>query len=64
MATITTEKYKTAAVEGIGDPILQKALFNLQERFGKGTAEAYRRLPELFAVDWLPAEEGETAAVH
>jgi L-lactate dehydrogenase complex protein LldF len=46
MANVNTEKYKAAAMEGIRDPILQKALFNLQERFGKGTAEAYRRLPE------------------
>ena len=46
MATITTEKYQSAAVKGIGNPILQDALANLQERLGKGAAEAYRRLPE------------------
>ena len=46
MATDTTEKYQSAAVEGIRNPILQEALANLQERLGKGAAEAYRRLPE------------------
>lgn len=46
MATVTTEKYRTAAAEGIRNPILQDALANLQERLGKGAAEAYRRLPE------------------
>jgi L-lactate dehydrogenase complex protein LldF len=46
MATDTTEKYQSAAVEGIRNPILQEALANLQERLGKGAAEAYQRLPE------------------
>jgi L-lactate dehydrogenase complex protein LldF len=46
MANVTTEKYKSAAAKGIGNPVLQKALANLQERLGKGAAEAYRRLPE------------------
>jgi len=46
MATITTEKYRSAANEGIGNPVLQDALANLQERLGKGAADAYRRLPE------------------
>ena len=46
MATITTEKYRSAATEGIGNPVLQDALANLQERLGKGAADAYRRLPE------------------
>ncbi|HSO17997.1 MAG TPA: LutB/LldF family L-lactate oxidation iron-sulfur protein [Desulfosarcina sp.] len=46
MATVTTQNYRSAATAGIGNPVLQKALANLQRRFGKGTAEAYRRLPE------------------
>lgn len=46
MAKIETEKYKAAAAEGIRDPVLQKALANLQERFGRGTAAAYLELPE------------------
>jgi len=43
---IATEKYRSESRRGIGDRVLQRALANLQERFGKGTAEAYRRLPE------------------
>ncbi len=46
MANFATEKYKSAAVQGICNPILQKALANLQARLGHGAAEAYRRLPE------------------
>lgn len=46
MVDIATESYRSRAVEGIANPVLQKALVNLQDRFGKGTAEAYRRLPE------------------
>lgn len=46
MAIVETEKYKTAAAKGVGDPVLQKALANLQERFGRGTAAAYLELPE------------------
>ena len=46
MVNITTEKYTSKAIEGIGNPVLQKALMNLQDRFGKGTARAYRQLPE------------------
>jgi L-lactate dehydrogenase complex protein LldF len=46
MAEITTEKYRSEALKGIGNPTLQQALANLQNRFGKGTAECYRRLPE------------------
>jgi L-lactate dehydrogenase complex protein LldF len=46
MAEITTEKYRKEALKGIANPVLQRALVNLQNRFGRGTAEAYRRLPE------------------
>jgi L-lactate dehydrogenase complex protein LldF len=43
---IATEKYKSEAIKGIENPVLQQALANLQGRFGRSTAEAYRRLPE------------------
>jgi L-lactate dehydrogenase complex protein LldF len=46
MSTISTEKYVAGAKKGIADPVLQQALAGLQDRFGPGTAEAYRRLPE------------------
>jgi L-lactate dehydrogenase complex protein LldF len=46
MIRITTEKYREEAIKGINDPVLQKALAALQVRFGRGTAEAYRNLPE------------------
>ena len=46
MIRITTEKYRDEAIKGINDPVLQKALAALQVRFGRGTAEAYRNLPE------------------
>ncbi|MCG6910211.1 MAG: iron-sulfur cluster-binding protein [Deltaproteobacteria bacterium] len=43
---ITTEKYKAVARAGTENPVLQKALAGLQARFGRGTAQAYRELPE------------------
>jgi len=43
---VTTENYRNNAIKGIGNRVLQKALYNLQVRFGRGTAEAYRKLPE------------------
>jgi L-lactate dehydrogenase complex protein LldF len=46
MSAISTEKYIEEARRGIANPVLQKALVGLQDRFGRGTAEAYRRLPE------------------
>jgi L-lactate dehydrogenase complex protein LldF len=46
MAEIACEHYKNRAATGIADPVLQRALVNLQHRFGRGTAEAYRNLPE------------------
>jgi L-lactate dehydrogenase complex protein LldF len=46
MSEIGTEKYIDEARRGIANPVLQKALTGLQDRFGRGTAEAYRRLPE------------------
>ncbi|MCF8050560.1 MAG: iron-sulfur cluster-binding protein [Desulfobacterales bacterium] len=46
MTRITTEKYRQQAAKGAADPVLRGALANLQNRFGRGTAECYRRLPE------------------
>ncbi|HSV94175.1 MAG TPA: lactate utilization protein B [Desulfobacterales bacterium] len=46
MSDITTERYTEEARRGIADPVLRKALAFLQDRFGRGTAEAYLRLPE------------------
>jgi len=46
MSDITTEDYVEEARKGIRDRVLKKALEGLQDRFGRGTAEAYRRLPE------------------
>ncbi len=46
MAQVTTQQYRHKAAEGIGNPVLQKTLANLQDKFGKGAAQAYRRLPE------------------
>lgn len=40
------QTYKSEARKAINNPVLQKALANLQERFGKGTAAAYKKLPE------------------
>ena len=42
----TTRDYKPESARGIQDPVLQKALTLLQNRFGRGAAEAYRQLPE------------------
>jgi L-lactate dehydrogenase complex protein LldF len=46
MTGLASAKYRDEAVKGINDPVLQKALAALQVRFGRGTAEAYRKLPE------------------
>jgi L-lactate dehydrogenase complex protein LldF len=46
MFKISTEKYVEEAKRGIADPVLRRALSSLQDRFGRGTAEAYRKLPE------------------
>ncbi len=41
-----TSNYKTKAEAAIKDPVLQRALANLQQRLGRGAAEGYRRFPE------------------
>jgi L-lactate dehydrogenase complex protein LldF len=46
MMRLTARKYSDEAIKGIKDPVLQKSLAALQVRFGRGTAEAYRKLPE------------------
>ena len=43
---MNTSNYKSKAKVAIKDPVLQKALENLGQRFGRGTAEGYRKLPE------------------
>ena len=46
MAKITTQNYVAEAGKAIKNQVLQKALADLQHRFGRGTAECYRQLPE------------------
>jgi len=46
MTDITPENYVAEARKGIKDQVLQKALADLQLRFGLGTAIAYQSLPE------------------
>ncbi len=46
MAEIRTEHYKSEARKAIKDRTLQGALADVQDRLGKGTAKAYRELPE------------------
>ena len=46
MSEIKTEKYVEESRKGMQDPVLQKALADLQQRFGRGTAQAYKQLPE------------------
>ena len=46
MAEIKTEYYKQNAVKAIGDPILQNALSNVQNRLGPATALCYQKLAE------------------
>ena len=42
----TPEKYTSNARKAAANPVLQKALVGLHERFGRGTALAYQQLPE------------------
>lgn len=46
MTKITTENYVAEARKAIQNRVLQRALADLQNRFGRGAAEAYRQLPE------------------
>lgn len=46
MADPSPRQYRKIARQAIGDPVLQGALANLQNRLGKGAAQAYLSLPE------------------
>jgi L-lactate dehydrogenase complex protein LldF len=46
MAKITTENYVAEARKAVKNLVLQGALADLQQRFGRGAAAAYRQLPE------------------
>jgi L-lactate dehydrogenase complex protein LldF len=46
MTKIAPENYVTEARKAIKNRVLQGALADLQTRFGRGTAECYRKLPE------------------
>ncbi len=46
MSEITTENYVSEAKRAIKNRVLQKALDDLQQRFGPSTALAYQQLPE------------------
>lgn len=46
MVDIRTEQYRAAAGKALGDPHLQSALKNLQNRLGKGALATYQQLPE------------------
>ncbi|MBC8441333.1 MAG: iron-sulfur cluster-binding protein [Deltaproteobacteria bacterium] len=46
MSDIKTEFYKQNAAKAIKDPVLQHALFDVQNRLGPATALAYKNLPE------------------
>ena len=46
MSEITTTDYMAEARKALKDPVLQGALADLQNRFGRGAADAYRKLPE------------------
>jgi L-lactate dehydrogenase complex protein LldF len=46
MKTIRPEDYRSTARKALKDRVLQAALADFQDRLGKGTARAYRELPE------------------
>ena len=46
MSEITNADYIAEAKKALNDPVLQNALADLQARFGRATALAYRNLPE------------------
>ncbi len=64
MTQLHPETYREAARKAIGDPVLQKALAGLQARFGRGAAEAYRRLPEGPHLRHTAHEIRERAVAH
>jgi L-lactate dehydrogenase complex protein LldF len=46
MSEIRTELYKSEARKALKDHVLLNALADVQERLGRGTAQAYQQLPE------------------
>ena len=64
MPDISPETYVKVAKKGIANPVLQKALAGLQDRFGRGTAEAYRRLPEGPELRFKAHDIREKAIAH
>ena len=46
MSTNRPEEYRSTARKALKDRVLQTALADFQDRLGKGTARAYRELPE------------------
>ncbi|MCP4687773.1 MAG: iron-sulfur cluster-binding protein [Desulfobacterales bacterium] len=46
MVEVRTEYYKAEAKKAIRDQVLQNALADVQGRLSRGTAEAYKKLPE------------------
>ena len=46
MSEVFVGDYIAKAQEALKDPVLQGALADLQNRFGRGTALAYQKLPE------------------
>lgn len=46
MTKITTENYSAEAKKAIKNQVLQEALADLQQHFGRAAAESYRQLPE------------------
>ncbi len=46
MTKITTENYVAEAGKAVKNQVLQRALADLQHRFGRGTAASYLKLPE------------------
>ncbi|NNG02084.1 MAG: iron-sulfur cluster-binding protein [Desulfobacteraceae bacterium] len=60
--THNPENYRQGARRAISNPTLQASIANLQERLGKGTAEAYQRLKEGPALR-LKAHEMRMSAI-
>ena len=55
MKTNRPEEYSYRARKALKDKVLQAALADFQNRLGKGTARAYRELPEGLGVRLLEA---------
>ncbi len=64
MSEIKTEFYKQNAAKAIKDPVLQHALFDVQNRLGPATALAYKNLPEGMALRQKAHEIRQFAINH